>query len=242
MLYWVKQVAQRSDYTYGSRRIKEVLKALNFPVSREKTRKLMKEAKVRVRRRRKYKVTTHSNHTLPLFDNLLKRECDVKRSNQAYVSDIIYIWTQEGWLYLAVTIDLFSRKVVGGGSMSSRIKAQMVCDALTMAIWQRPPSEGFIHHSERGSQYARHNFRKLLKIYGIKGSMSHKGECGSGSFFGTLKQERVHWQHYQIRYEDQQDILQYLSMFYKSKRLHSYLGYMSPNEFENKNLELQNVA
>ena len=151
MLYWVKNIGRSSGYTYGSRRIKEVLNALGFPVSRDKTRKLMKEADVKVRHRRKYKVTTNSNHKLPLFENLVKRDFDVQKPNQVYAGDITYIWTQEGWLYLAVVIDLYSRKVVGW-SMSSRMKAQLVCDALTMAIWQRQPKEGLIHHSDRGSQ------------------------------------------------------------------------------------------
>ena len=245
LLEWVKNIARSSDYTYGSRRIKKVLNALSFPVSRNKTRKLMKEAHVRVRRRRKYKVTTNSNHKLPLFDNLVKREFDVKQPNQVYAGDITYIWTQEGWLYLAVVIDLYSRKVVGW-SMSSRMKAKMVCDALIMALWQRQPKEGLIHHSDRGSQYASKDFRRLLKAHGIKGSMSRKGDCWDNSvvesFFGTLKQERVHWQNYQTRYEAQQDILQYISIFYNSKRLHSYLDYMSPNNYEVQQLELKKVA
>jgi len=245
MLYWVKNIGRSSGYTYGSRRIKKVLNTLGFPVSRDKTRKLMKEANVRVRHRKKYKATTNSNHKLPLFDNLIKRDFDVQQPNQVYASDITYIWTQEGWLYLAVVIDLYSRKVVGW-SMSSRMKAQLVCDALTMAIWQRQPKEGLIHHSDRGSQYASKPFKQLLKAHGVRGSMSRKGDCWDNavveSFFGTLKQERVHWQHYQTRYEAQQDILQYISMFYNSKRLHSYLDYMSPNDYEMQLLELKKAA
>ena len=209
MLYWVKNIGRSSGYSYGSRRIKEVLNALGFPVSRNKTRKLMKEADVKVCHRRKYKVTTNSNHKLPLFDNLVKRDFDVLQPNQVYAGDITYIWTQEGWLYLAVVIDLYSRKVVGW-SMSSRMKAQLVCDALTMAIWQRQPEEGLIHHSDRGSQYASKPFKQLLKAHGVRGSMSRKGDCWDNavleSFFGTLKQERVHWQSYQTGYEAQQEV------------------------------------
>jgi len=150
---WVKEIAKASDDTYGSRRMKKALNALGFPVSRNKARKLMEEADVQVRRRKKYKVTTNSNHKQPVFDNLVQRQFDVPEPDQVYVADITYIWTQEGWLYLAVVIDLFSRKVVGW-SMGSRMKAQLVCDALTMAIWQRKPKAGLIHHSDRGSQYA----------------------------------------------------------------------------------------
>jgi len=245
MLIWVKEIAEASDDTYGSRRMKKALNALGFPVSRNKARKLMREAGVQVKHRKKYKVTTNSNHKQPVFDNLVKRQFDVPKPDRIYVSDITYIWTQEGWLYLAVVIDLFSRKVVGW-SMGSRMKAQLVCDALTMAIWQRMPKAGLIHHSDRGSQYASKAFRKLLKVHGIRGSMSAKGDCWDNavaeSFFGSLKQERVHWRNYQTRYEAQQDILNYISMFYNSIRLHSTLNYMSPNSYENQLTEMKKAA
>lgn len=162
-----------------------------------------------------------------------------------YAADITYVWTQEGWLYLAVVIDLCTRKVVGW-SMSSRMKTQLVCDALQMAIWRRQPKAGLIHHSDRGSQYASKAFRRLLKAHGIEGSMSRKGDCWDNavveSFFGTLKQERVQWRNYQSRYEAQQDILDYISMFYNSRRLHSHLGYMSPNDFERQLTETKKAA
>ncbi len=126
------------------------------------------------------------------------------------------------------------------------MKARLVCDALTMAIWQRRPKAGLIHYTDRGSQYASKAFRRLLKAHGFKGSMSRKGDCWDNavveSFFGTLKQERVQWQHYQTRYEAQQDILNYISMFYNSHRLHSTLGYTSPNEFEKHLLEMKEAA
>ena len=245
MLYWVKRVAESSDDSYGSRRMKEALGALGYPVSRDKARKLMIEAKVEVRRKKRFKATTNSNHKHPVFDNLLNREFNVAQKNQVYVSDITYIWTQEGWLYLAVVIELYSRKVVGW-SMSSRMKAQMVCDALRMAIWQRRPDAGLIHHSDRGVQYASHEFRRLLDANDFKGSMSRKGDCWDNavaeSFFGSLKQERVQWRNYQTRYEAQQDILDYISMFYNSQRLHSYLDYKSPNQYEKDNAEFKKAA
>jgi len=241
----VKLIMESSDYTYGSRRMSKALNALSFPVSRNKARKLMKEAGVQVRHKKKFKVTTNSNHKLPLFDNLLAREFNVSKANQVWASDITYIWTQEGWLYLAVVIDLYSRKVVGW-SMSSRMPARLVCDALIMAIWQRRPKAGLIHHSDRGSQYASKVFKKLLKAHGIIGSMSRKGDCWDNavveSFFGTLKQERVHWRHYQTRYDAHQDILNYITMFYNNWRIHSYLNYKSPNEFENEIIELRKVS
>ena len=245
MLVWIKDIAVACTYSYGRRRMKKAMNALGFPISRTKTVNLMKEAGIEVRHKKKFKVTTNSNHKLPLFDNLLERQFDVEQPNQVFASDITYVWTQEGWLYLAVVIDLYSRKVVGW-SMSSRMTAQLVCDALTMAIWLRRPKAGLIHHSDRGSQYASHAFRRLLKAHGILGSMSRKGNCWDNavveSFFGSLKQERVHWRHYQTRYEAQQDILDYISMFYNSYRLHSYLGYKSPNQYEMETMELRKVA
>jgi len=245
MIDWVKDIAKRSGYSYGSRRMKRGLNTLGYPVSRNKVRQLMREADVKAWQRRRFKVTTNSNHKHPLFDHLLKREFDVPEPDQVYASDVTYIWTQEGWLYLAVVIDLFSRKVVGW-SMSSRMKAQLVCDALRMAIWRRRPEPGLIHHSDRGSQYASKAFRRLLKAHGIKGSMSRKGDCWDNavveSFFGSLKQERVQWQQYPTRYAAQQDILEYITMFYNSHRLHSYLGSMSPRDYEQQLLEIKNAA
>jgi transposase InsO family protein len=143
--------------------------------------------------------------------------------------------TQEGWLYLATVIDLYSRRVVGW-SMGSRMTAQLVCDALRMAIWQRRPKAGLIVHSDRGSQYASNAYRRLLKAHDFVGSMSRKGNCWDNavaeSFFGSLKQERVQWRNYQTRNEAQQDVMNYITMWYNSHRLHSYLGYKSPNQFE----------
>ena len=200
---------------------------------------------MQVRYRKKYKVTTDNNHQQPVFENKLNRQFDVAAPNQVYVGDITYIWTQEGWLYLAVVIDLFSRKVVGW-SMGSRMKAKLVCDALRMAIWQHQPQRGLIVHSDRGSQYASREYRKLLEIQGFSGSMSRTGDCFDNavaeSFFGSLKQERIHWRHYQTRHAAQQDVLHYISMFYNSHRLHSYLGYKSPNQYEVQTVMLKRVA
>ena len=148
----------------------------------------------------------------------------------------LYVWTQQGWLYLAVVIDLYSRKVVGW-SMGRRLISRLVCDALQMALWSRRLPKGqLIHHSDRGIQYASQAFRKLLKSHGIEGSMSRKGDCWDNavveSFFGTLKSERIHWRNYQTREEARADIVDYITMHYNSQRLHSYLGYLSPDEFE----------
>lgn len=237
LLEWVKKIAESSNFTYGSRRMRTALNALGYPFGRQKARRLMREAGVFVRYRKKYKVTTNSNHKKPVFENVLNRQFQVNEPNRAYVSDITYVWTQEGWLYLTVFIDLFSRKVVGW-DMSARMKADAVCNALTMAIWQRKPDAGLIVHSDRGSQYASKQYCRLLNRHGYIGSMSKKGDCWDNSvaesFFSRLKEERVHWRHYQTRLEAKQDILDYITMFYNSQRLHSTLNYCSPNQFERR--------
>ncbi|ATG80083.1 transposase [Pseudoalteromonas sp. 1_2015MBL_MicDiv] len=237
MIDCVKDIAHFSDNTYGERRIQKVLNALGFPVSRHKTAQLMKEANVWVRYKKRYKVTTNSEHNKPIYPNVLEQNFNVEAADQAWVQDITYVWTAEGWLYLAVVIDLYSRKVVGW-SMGSRMKAQLVCDALTMAMWQRQPKTGLIIHSDQGVQYASHQYRKLLKSNDFIGSMSKKGCCWDNavaeSFFGSLKQERVHWKNYPTRYEAQQDVMNYICMRYNSRRLHSYLNYQSPNDFEER--------
>lgn len=241
MLEWVKNIAEFSDNTYGSRRIQKVMNALSFPVSRRKAAQLMKEADVWVRYKKTYKATTNSKHKKTVFENELVQNFNVEKPNQAWVGDITYIWTSEGWLYLAVVIDLYSREVVGW-SMGSRMKAKLVCDALTMAIWQRQPEAGLIVHSDQGVQYASDEYRRLLKSHGLIGSMSKKGCCWDNAFFGSLKQEKVHWRNYQNRSDAQQDILNYITTWYNSYRLHSYLEYQSPNNFELMNGNLKMVA
>jgi transposase InsO family protein len=223
----------------------QALRLRGHAVGRFKARRLMKEAGVQVRQRRRYKNTTNSQHSLPVYDNVLSRQFDVAEADQSYVGDITYIWTQEGWLYLAVVIDLSLRKVVGW-SMSSRMRTELVCDALEMAIGQRQPGPGLICHSDRGSQYASNKYGKLLQRHGFVGSMSRKGDCWDNSvvesFFGSLKQEQVQWQFYQTRFQAQQDVLDYITVFYNEHRLHSYLGYMSPNAYERQLLENRKVS
>jgi len=245
-LGWVKNLAEASDHTYGSRRMAEALRALGYGgTGRYQARSLMREAGVWVRYRRRYRVTTNSDHRQPVFENRLERAFAVDAPDHVYAGDITYVWTQQGWLYLAVVIDLYSRKVVGW-SIGRRLKSALVCDALQMALWRRrPPTGQLIHHSDRGVQYASHAFRRLLKAHGIEGSMSRKGDCWDNavveSFFGTLKSERVHWRSYQTREQARADIVEYITMFYNSRRLHSYLGYQSPDEFE-RNGQLANAA
>ena len=245
MLEWVKDIAEFSDNTYGERRIQKALNLLDFPVGRRKTAQLMKEANVWVRYKKKYKATTNSEHNKPVYENELEQNFNVQQPDQAWVQDITYIWTSEGWLYLAIVIDLYSRKVVGW-SMGTRMKAQLVCDALTMAMWQRKPKAGLIVHSDQGVQYASHQYRRILRLHGFVGSMSKKGCCWDNavaeSFFGSLKQERIHWRNYQTRYAAQQDVLNYITMWYNSQRMHSYIDYQSPNEFERKKSAIRKVA
>lgn len=245
LIDFVKEIAEGSHYSYGSRRMKRALNALGYPVGRRKTRTLMREAQITVRYRKKYKVTTNSKHKKPVFENVLNRNFAPQAPDRAYVSDITYLWTQEGWLYLAVVIDLFSRKVVGW-SISSRMQAELVCDALKMALWQRKPKPGLIVHSDRGSQYASHEYQKLLKAWHCVGSMSRKGNCWDNavaeSFFGSMKQERVQWRHYQTRAEAHRDVLNYITVFYNNYRLHSTIGYKSPNQLERELNGLKMVA
>jgi len=245
MLTMVKEIGEDSKYSYGSRRMKRALNAMGFAIGRRKTRSLMREAGVQARYRKKYKVTTNSNHKQPVFENKLDRDFTASEPDQVYVSDITYIWTEEGWLYLTVFIDLFSRAVVGW-NMSSRMKAQSVTDALRMAMWRRRPAAGLIVHSDRGSQYASKAYRRLLAANGFVGSMSRKGDCWDNavaeSFFASLKKECVQWKSYQTRAEAQQGILDYIVMFYNSRRLHSTLDYCSPNDFESAMAELKKAA
>ncbi len=174
---------------------------------------------------------------MPVAPNLLQRQFDVPEPNCAWVGDITYIWTSEGWLYLATVMDLFSRQIVGW-SLQSRMTQKLVSDALLMAIWRRCPAPGLIFHSDRGSQYCSLYFQNLLKAHKIQSSMSRKGDCWDNAvmerFFGSLKSERINFRNYRTREAARQDIIAWIEMFYNSKRRHSYLGYVSPREFEKK--------
>jgi len=195
----------------------------------------MREEKLQVQTKRKFKATTNSNHDKPIAPNLLKREFTVSSPDIAYVGDITYIATREGWLYLAVVIDLFSRAVVGW-SMDSRMKTQLVNDAMLMAIWKRKPAKGFIFHSDQGSQYASDNYRKTLSTHGAISSMSKKGDCWDNavaeSFFHTIKTELVHHCDFKTREEARAAIFEYIEVFYNRQRLHSANNYEAPLTFE----------
>jgi len=231
----VIEIHSDSDATYGSRRTSRQLREDGHDVGRYRTRNLMKKANVSVKRRKKFKKTTDSNHDLPIAPNLLDRQFKVQRPNTVWCADITYLWTIQGWLYLAVIIDLHSRKIVGW-AMSNRTKSSLVEQALSMAYWHRKPSEGLIHHSDCGSQYAGKEYQKLLNSYGMVCSMSRKGDCWDNavveSFFHTIKTERIHGNLYRTRDEARNDVIDYIEMFYNSRRLHSFIGYKSPNDFE----------
>lgn len=220
---------------YGSRRIRKVLLNMGYQISRRRVGKLMKTQQLCCKTKRKFKHTTDSQHDLPIAPNLLERNFTVTKPNQAYVGDITYIPTQEGWLYLAVVIDLFSRQVVGW-SMKKRMKASLVNDALIMAIWKRKPPRGLMSHSDRGSQYASKSHRKLLKTHHIQQSMSHKGDCWDNavaeSFFHTLKVELTHHEQFTTREEAKQAIFEYIEVYYNRLRMHSANDYLSPVEYE----------
>ena len=240
----VKICHEESRGTYGSRRIAKDLESLGFPCGKQKASTLMKLADVQAKQRKEFKSTTNSKHNLPIAPNLLKRHFSTNNPDMIWVGDITYIWTTEGWMYLAVVIDLYSRRVVGW-SINKRMTRQLVMNAILMGIWKRKPTKGLIFHSDRGSQYCSHDYQKLLSSYGIHSSMSRKGDCWdnavSESFFGTLKQEMVFWEKYKTRTQAKSSIIDYIEMFYNSKRRHSYLNYMTPMEFE-KQYILKKVA
>lgn len=219
----------------GSRVIKKALFRQGHKVSRRRIGRLMKKAGLRCKTRKKFKATTNSKHNNPVAPNILDRQFVQAKPNQAWVGDITYVWTAEGWLYLATVIDLFSRRIVGW-SMGDRMTADLVNDALLAAIWQRKPGKGLLWHTDRGSQYASHSHRQLLKQHGIIQSMSRKGNCWDNavaeSFFHTLKTGHVNHKKYQTRSEAQQDIFEYIEVFYNRQRLHSTNDYWSPVDYE----------
>ena len=233
----VKAAFEKGRKSYGTRRIKDELQKQETIVSRRRIGRLMREEDLKVKTKRKFKVTTDSNHDKPIAPNLLERKFAVSTPDTAYVSDITYIPTREGWLYLAVVIDLFSRAVVGW-SMGSRMTADLVNGAMLMALWKRKPAKGLISHSDRGSQYASDSHRMLLIGHGIKASMSKKGDCWDNavaeSFFHTLKIELVHHCDYETRDDARASIFEYLEVFYNRQRSHSANGYEAPLVFEEK--------
>jgi putative transposase len=220
---------------YGAPRIHAELAKDGVHVSRKRVARLMREAGLKAKGRRKYKATTDSEHALPVASDLIQREFRTARPNAAWVSDITYLWTREGWMYLAVIVDLCSRKVVGW-SLSERMTASLVCDALDAAVRQRRPPSGLIFHSDRGCQYASQAFRRRLQRYRMRQSMSRRGNCWDNavaeSFFATLKKELVRNRAFDTRSQAHDEIFEYIEVFYNRLRAHSLLSYQTPVTFE----------
>jgi len=232
----IRAIHVQSRCTYGSPSIWDALhNKRGQPVGENRIARLMRAHGIRAKTVKKWKATTHSSHRLPVAPNTLNRQFVVTAPNRVWAGDITYVWTAEGWLYLAVVLDLYSRAVIGW-AMGSRLTADLAQDALTMALWRRQPQPGLTHHSERGVQYASQDYQRQLANAGITCSMSRKGNCWDNacveSFFGTLKKELVHDRRYLTREEAKQDIFEYTEVFYNRQRRHSTLGYRSPAEFE----------
>lgn len=234
MLARIQAIHKALRGAYGSPRMVRELRGLGYPASKLRVERLMRENGIRARHKRRYKATTDSKHALPIAPNRLDRNFSPAAPNQAWSADITYIWTDEGWLYLAAVLDLFNREIVGW-SIKPRMTADIVTDALTMAWFRRKPAAGLIHHSDRGSQYASHVFQGKLAEYDMVCSMSRKGNCWDNapteSFFNSLKNERVHGARYATREEAQADLFDYIEVFYNRSRRHSTLGYHSPVQF-----------
>jgi len=231
----IRKVHRESKETYGSPRVHRELNARGYPCSKNRVAKLMREHNIRAKTRRKFKVTTRRDKSHPVVGNVLKQQFRAERPDQIWLSDITYINTHEGWLYLAVIMDLFSRRIVGW-AMTERITSELTCEALRMALRQRRPKSGLIHHSDRGAQYTADPFQALLRAHDIQASMSGKGNpydnAPMESFFGRLKTELVHHSDYQTRQEARMSLFGHIEGFYNLRRLHSALDYVSPVAFE----------
>jgi len=238
LLIKIKRVFWDNDRNYGSPRIYKQLHNKEYiPCSLNRIARLMQLNSIVAIQRRKFRATTNSKHDYPVWPNILNRSFSVGEPNKVWVSDITYIWTFEGWLYLAAILDLFSRGIVGL-AMDKTIADTLTQQALTQAILRRNPPKGLICHSDRGSQYAGNDFKALLVKNEFIGSMSKKGDCWDNavaeSFFHTLKVELIHRMRFKTREEAKRRIFEYVEIYYNRKRAHSSLGYMSPFEFESQ--------
>ena len=237
VLQQIKDVYEQSKGVFGSPRITAVLRNKGYDYNRKRIAKIMKDNNIRSKMKSKFKITTNSKHKYPICENLLQRNFSPSSENQIWCSDITYVRTDEGWLFLAVVIDLFSRKVVGW-AMSKRMKTELVAKAFKMAWQHRGQPKGLIFHSDRGSQYASNKFKKLLKNCKVRQSMSRAGDCWDNacaeSFFASLKKEEIYQKRYLSRIEAKRCIFEYIELFYNSFRPHSYCGGLSPNQLESK--------
>ena len=231
----IRQLHRESRQTYGSPRIWHALREQGHRVGEHRVARLMRHDGLRAKTITKWRATTQSSHQFPVAANQLNRQFTVAAPDQVWAGDLTYIWTMEGWLYLAVLLDLYSRAVIGW-AMGSRLTGELTQQALEMALYRRQPKPGLLHHSDRGSQYAATAYQRHLRAAGIIGSMSRRGNCWDNacveSFFGTLKRELIHHRPCWTREEAKQEIFEYLEVFYNRQRRHSTLGYQSPAEFE----------
>jgi putative transposase len=232
----IRVVYEENRQVYGSPRIHQTLKRQGVSVCRNTVARIMKQQQIWAKTRRRFVPrTTDSVHERPVAANLLERCFVAEQPDQKWVADITYIPTDEGWLYLAGVLDLYSRKIVGW-SMTEHMRVELVAEALRMAIAQRSPDKGLLHHSDRGIQYASEDYQYLLQSHGMEVSMSGNGDCWDNaameSFWSTLKGELVDQTRYATRRQAKQSIFEYIEVFYNRKRLHSAIGYQSPEAFE----------
>lgn len=231
----IRAVHQARRQTYGSPRVHAELRAQGRPVGRHRVARLMRQSGLQARRRRRYRQTTHSQHPPPIADNVLKRQFTVEHPHRAWVADITYLWTLEGWLYLSVILALYSRRVIGW-AMGPPIDTALALRALHMALANRPVGAGLVHHSDRGSQYASRAYRAVRAAQGITASMSRAGDCWDNavaeSFFATLKVEGLQQTVFPTRAAARPVIFEYMEGFYNPRRRHSSLGYRSPVDYE----------
>ena len=242
-LVLIRTIHQEVQQAYGSRRIHAELRGRGYRIGLTRIERLMRDHGIRARHKRRYKATTDSRHSLPVAANVLDRHFAPDAPNRVWTGDITYIATAEGWLYLAVVIDLFNREVIGW-SIKPRMTTDLVLNALSMAWLRRRPAPGGLFHSDRGSQYASQAYQDCLSRYGMTASMSRKGNCWDNapteSFFNSLKNERVHGVSYATRAEAASDLFQHIAVFYNRRRRHSRLGYLSPTAFLQNWIERQN--
>ncbi len=233
----IKAAHKRTRRTCGPKRLQEDLAAHDVKVGICRIRRIRKKLGIRCKQVRKFKATTDSNHTLPVAENVLNRKFEVDAPNRAWVTDITYISTDEGWLYCAAHKDLFNGEIVGY-ALGSRITKDLVTRSLLKAVATKRPSAGLIHHSDRGSQYCARDYIKLLERLNIRVSMSRKGNCWDNapmeSFWGTLKNELVYHQRYATRDQAIREITEYIEVFYNRQRRQARLGYLSPAAYEQK--------
>ena len=233
----IKAMDKRTRHTYGAERLQRELVKQGVQVGICRIKRIKKKLGIRCKQKRKFKATTDSKHSLPIVKNILGQKFTVTAPNKVWVSDITYVPTDEGWLYLAGHKDLCTSEIVGY-AMGERLTKNLVSQSLLRAVTIKRPGKGLLHHSDRGSQYCSHEYRNLLDECGLKASMSGRGNCFDNapmeSFWGTLKQELIHHRRYRSRREAMEDIAEYIEIFYNRQRLQSRLGYLSPVAYAQK--------